>query len=168
MQNQHDPSDVQAAFRETMASVCTPVAVVTALRQGLPYGTTVSAFASLSMTPPMLLVSLDRSSGLLKVAVDAQRFGVNILGSDQSALATNFAIKGGTEKFIEIGWHTYADVPRLAGAGGFLACQLAQVVDGGDHVILLGDVLAAESAAQAPLTYHRRGFGTHTELAERR
>jgi flavin reductase (DIM6/NTAB) family NADH-FMN oxidoreductase RutF len=151
-----------------MAGVCAPVAVITALQSGLPYGTTVSAFVSLSMTPPMLLVSLDRGSGLLKVVVAVGRFGVNILGSDQSDLATNFAIKGGTEKFTGIDWHADAGVPRLYGTGGFLACRVAQIVDGGDHAVLLGDVLAADSADCAPLTYHRRCFGTHAALAGQR
>ena len=161
-------SIVQAAFRETMAAVCTPVAVVTALRRGLPYGTTVSAFSSLSMTPPMLLVSLDRSSELLNIALDVGRFGVNVLSSEQSELAANFATKRGTEKFTEIDWCIDSDVPRLPDAVGFVGCQIAKVVEGGDHVILLGDVQTAASGDRAPLTYHKRSFGTHAVVAEQR
>ena len=60
-------AELQARFREVMAGVPTPVSVITSMGDGLPHGTTVSAFASLSMTPPMVLVSLDRDEQLLCV-----------------------------------------------------------------------------------------------------
>lgn len=85
---------VADAFRHVMAGVCTPVSVVTALDGDRPHGTTVSAFASLSMEPPMVLVALDRKSDLLALVRGSGLFGVNVLGSEQSALATRFARKG--------------------------------------------------------------------------
>ncbi|HEU5109750.1 MAG TPA: flavin reductase family protein [Micromonosporaceae bacterium] len=155
---------VAPAFREVMAAVCTPVSVVTALDGDLPHGTTVSAFASLSMQPPMVLVSLARTSDLLHVIRRAGGFGVNVLCGRQSALARRFARKGGTTKFVGVPWELYAGVPRLPGAGGFLGCRTADLVPGGDHVIVLGDVVAAEPGAGPPLTYHARAFGTHISL----
>lgn len=148
------------AFREVMASVCTPVSVVTAMLDGQPHGTTVSAFASLSMRPPMVLVSLDAGSDLLALVRETGRFGVNVLGSDQSALALAFARKGST-KFDGVPWSDEQGLPRLAGAPGWLACEAQQFVTGGDHVVVLGDVVGAEVVAAPPLTYHARGFGTH-------
>jgi flavin reductase (DIM6/NTAB) family NADH-FMN oxidoreductase RutF len=156
---------VQAGFREAMAMVCTPVAVVTAQRSGVPFGTTVSAFTSLSMDPPMLLVSLDRGSGLLAVIRDVGQFGVNVLSNQQADLATNFAVKGGTEKFDGITWHLAADVPQLPGSVAFVSCRAAEMVEGGDHVVMLGEVVAVHHCEHPPLTYHRRGFGTHSEPA---
>lgn len=82
------------AFRAAMAAVCTPVSVVTTMEDGLPYGTTVSAFTSLSLEPPMLLVSLDRNSDLLAMIRRTGRFGLNVLASSQPELAMNFARKG--------------------------------------------------------------------------
>lgn len=152
---------LQTAFREVMASVCTPVSVVTTLSGGLPHGTTVSAFASLSMDPPMVLVSLDRGSELLALVRESGRFGVNVLGSSQSQLALNFARKGGTGKFTGVKWDLAGGVPRIPGTGGFLACWVTDLVSGGDHVVVLGQVQAAETAAVPPLTYHARSFGTH-------
>jgi flavin reductase (DIM6/NTAB) family NADH-FMN oxidoreductase RutF len=157
--------ELQDAFRDVMATVCTPVSVVTALRDGHPHGTTVSAFASLSMTPPMVLVSLDRQSTLLSIIRETGTFGVNVLGSGQSALAVNFARKGGT-KFAGLRWHAEAGVPRLPGTCGFLACDIATIVDGGDHLVLLGLVQVANEAGGQPLTYHSRVFGTHSALEE--
>ncbi|WP_254206016.1 flavin reductase family protein [Nocardia alni] len=147
-----------------MAAVCTPVSVVTAMADGLPHGTTVSAFASLSMDPPMVLVSLDRGSDLLAIVRETGRFGLNVLGSSQSELALNFARKGGTAKFTGIGFDLEETVPRIPGAAGFLACGVARLVDGGDHVVVLGDVLTADAAGAPPLTYHSREFGTHAAL----
>jgi flavin reductase (DIM6/NTAB) family NADH-FMN oxidoreductase RutF len=156
--------DLQTRFREVMAGVATPVSVVTGMAGGLPHGTTVSAFASLSMTPPMVLVSLDRGSDLLALIRESGRFGVNVLGADQSQLALSFAKKGGTGKFNGVRWDVDHELPRLPGAPGWLACEVAQLVDGGDHVVALGTVIAAETVSGQPLTYHGRLFGTHAAL----
>lgn len=155
---------LQTAFRETMAVVCTPVAVITTRGQGLPYGTTVSAFTSLSMDPPMVLVSLDRRSQLLEVVRASGTFGLNILGSAQADVAAHFARKGGTGKFADVVWYDDSGLPRLPGVTGFLNCRVARLVDGGDHLVVLGGVVAADSTAGTPLTYHNREFGTHVRL----
>jgi flavin reductase (DIM6/NTAB) family NADH-FMN oxidoreductase RutF len=144
-----------------MAGVCTPVSVVTTTSGDTAHGTTVSAFASLSMDPPMVLVSLDRGSDLLAQVRQSRRFGLNILGSQQTALALTFARKGGAGKFDGVTWDLHGGVPRLPDCGGFLACDVAQLIDGGDHVVVLGTVRLAETTTTAPLTYHGRLFGTH-------
>ena len=156
---------LQDTFRMVMSTVCTPVSVVTAITDGRPHGTTVSAFTSLSMRPPMALVCLDRDSDLLTIVRTTGHFGLNVLGSDQSALALRFARKG-PDKFAGVAWVPIDEVPAIVGVGGFLSCRVAQLVDGGDHVVVLGDVVAATTAHRSPLTYHGRAFGTHTPLEE--
>jgi flavin reductase (DIM6/NTAB) family NADH-FMN oxidoreductase RutF len=151
-------------FREVMAGVATPVSVVTAMADGSPHGTTVSAFASLSMNPPMVLVSLDRGSDLLAHVRKSGRFGVNVLGHTQAQLALTFARKGGVAKFHGVAWEVHEDLPRLVGTPGWLACELADLVDGGDHIVAMGTVIAAETRTGKPLTYHLRNFGTHAAL----
>ena len=148
------------AFRDAMASVSTPVAVITAMDGERPHGTTVSAFASLSMSPPSLLVSLDRGSDLLALIQAAGEFGVNVLGHDQSDLASCFARKG-RDKFADVDWVLAEGVPRLAGAPGWFACEVMQAVEAADHIVVIGRVRAVDSTAAAPLTYHARTFGTH-------
>lgn len=155
---------LQQRFLEVMAGVCTPVSVVTSTDADAPYGTTVSAFASLSLEPPMVLVALDQRSDLLAVLRRSGRFGLNVLADDQADLAVAFARKGGSGKFDGVRWHDDGGVPRLLGATGFLRCDVADLLPGGDHMIVLGGVQHAEPAAGAPLTYHRRGFGTHRPL----
>ena len=152
---------VHDAFKAVMSGVATPVSIVTAISGGLPYGTTVSAFASLSMNPPMVLVSLDRMSETLESIRQSGRFGLNVLGADQACAAMAFAKKGGVGKFNGIIWHFETGLPRIPGAPGWIACTVADLVDGGDHVIALGHVDAAELSDGKPLVYHRRAFGTY-------
>lgn len=147
-------------FRQVMAQVCTPVAVVTAFAAERPHGTTVSAFTSLSMDPPMMLVSLDRGSDLLALVRETGSFGVNILARHQADVALKFARKG-ADKFDGVDWTSSADLPRLTGASGWLACSVAALVDGGDHVVVHGHVTETGCTATDPLTYHGRVFGTH-------
>jgi flavin reductase (DIM6/NTAB) family NADH-FMN oxidoreductase RutF len=157
----NNPHDVQASFKEVMAGVATPVSIVTALSDSVPFGATVSAFASLSMDPAMVLVSLDRGSKTLQRIRETGRFGLNILGADQSEIALSFAKKGGLGKFNGTGWTPDHEVPRIHGAPGWIACTVADIVEGGDHLIVLGNVVAAELAHARPLVYHSRVFGTY-------
>ena len=147
-------------FKAVMGSVCTPVTVVTAFDGERPHGTTVSAFSSLSLTPPMVLVALDEKSQLLAVLRDSPRFGINILSHAQDVVAGKFAAKG-DNKFTGIPWTARAGVPHIEGSAGWIACEVAHLVPGGDHMIVLGNVLESDYLDHAPLTYHRRTFGTH-------
>ncbi len=76
-----------------MGNVASPVAVVTAIDDGTPHGTTVSAFSSLSMEPATMLVSLNNTSALLPRLVIGKIFGVNVLASHQDQIALRFAQK---------------------------------------------------------------------------
>lgn len=155
-------SSLQDSFKQVMAHVATPVAVVTAQLDGRPAGATVSAFTSVSMTPPMILVALDRGSETLELVTASKTFGLNILGRDQHATALTFATKGGAAKFDDITWDNDHGAPRLAGTASWIACAVHDLIDGGDHIIALGDVVHAEHQVGEPLTYHGRRFGTHS------
>ncbi|WP_256974302.1 flavin reductase family protein [Rhodococcus sp. NCIMB 12038] len=155
---------LQDSFKEVMAHVATPVAIVSSVDGGLPVGTTVSAFTSLSMTPPMVLVSLDKGSETLELVAASGRFGLNILASDQTSTALKFAKKGGVGKFNGVRWDLDHEVPRITGVAGWVACTVEQIVEGGDHMIVLGNIVAAEHVHGEPLTYHGRVFGTHSAI----
>jgi flavin reductase (DIM6/NTAB) family NADH-FMN oxidoreductase RutF len=156
-------SALTGRFRDVMSTVCSQVTVITAAGPDRPHGTTVSAFTSLSLDPPMVLVSLDKTSELLSFIRATGRFGVNVMGREQSALAMAFARKG-DQKFHGVRWTSAWGLPRLDGAPGWLACAVASLVFAGDHVIVLGDVLDADARLGEPLTYHSRAFGTHSPL----
>jgi flavin reductase (DIM6/NTAB) family NADH-FMN oxidoreductase RutF len=159
------PLDIQE-FRNLMAGVCAPVTVVTTVHDGVPYGSTVSAFASLSLVPPMISVALDRGSSLLARVLQTTRFGVNVLAKSQEEAARLFATRN-VDRFGQSSWALADGMPRLAACASWLVCDLAQAVEGGDHMLLLGVVTEAEKTAAAPLIYSERIFGTHSVLLER-
>lgn len=161
---EQQPDELATRFRDAMAAVCTPVAVVTGMDGDRPHGTTVSAFASLSMTPPSVLVSLDRGSDLLALVLASGRFGMNVLGSAQSALAGQFARKG-QDKFYEVPWRIDGGVPRIAGVAHWMAAEVMETTQVADHTVVFGRVTKIASEEIPPLTYHGREFGTHAVLA---
>jgi flavin reductase (DIM6/NTAB) family NADH-FMN oxidoreductase RutF len=147
-----------------MGSVCTPVTIVTALDGERPHGTTVSAMCSLSLDPPMLMLALDNGSALLQVLRKVSRFGVSVLADRQGPIAANFATKG-DDKFRDVPWVERLNAPFIVDAACWFACETTELVPGGDHVVVLAEVLDTGHEDHAPLTYHRRVFGTHTELS---
>jgi flavin reductase (DIM6/NTAB) family NADH-FMN oxidoreductase RutF len=152
-------------FKAAMGSVCTPVSVVTAFDDARPHGTTVSAFCSLSLTPPMVLVALDEGSALLRVLRRTSRLGLNVLSHSQDAIAGKFATKG-NDKFDAVGWESRSGVPYIPGSACWFACEVEQFMAGGDHTVVMGRVIETDHADLPPLTYHRRIFGTHAALAQ--
>jgi len=154
-------------FRQLMAGVCAPVAVVTTVNDGIPYGATVSSLASLSLAPPLVSVAFDRDSVLLARIQRARRFGINVLGHAQADLATAFARRG-TDRFAGTGWFPDEGLPRLADAPSWMVCDLHQAIEAGDHLLLFGLVRSACARPDvAPLVYAHRTFGTHSRFTER-
>jgi flavin reductase (DIM6/NTAB) family NADH-FMN oxidoreductase RutF len=154
------------SFRDLMAGVCAPVTVVTTAIDGMPHGATVSAFASLSLHPPMVTIALDRSSVLLERILEAGRFGVNVLGRTQDELAVAFARRT-ADRFAGVEWRMEHGLPRLLEAPGWMACNLERVVEGGDHLLLLAEVVECATVVAAPLVYGHRTFGTHSAFERR-
>jgi flavin reductase (DIM6/NTAB) family NADH-FMN oxidoreductase RutF len=144
-------------FRETLSCVPGPVTVVTTLAGGRAHGTTVSAFCSLSADPPLVMVSLDRSSDLLGLLRETGRFAVNLLAAGQEEIGRACARKG-RDKFDAVPWRDERGLPRIDGAAGWLACDIRELLPGGDHVIVVGLVTACETREAEALVYHRRRF----------
>lgn len=153
-------------FRDLMAGVCAPVAIVTTADDVGPCGATVSSLASVSLRPPLISIALDFKSSLLARILDTGRFGVNVLGSAQDDLAVVFASRG-VDRFEQVCWTMVDGLPRLEGAVGWAACDVHQSVEAGDHMLLLGLVGGAASSPQPPLIYAYRTFGTHSQFQQR-
>ncbi|WP_371775720.1 flavin reductase family protein [Streptomyces sp. NBC_01438] len=154
----------ERVFRDLMSGVCGPVTVVTTAEKETPFGMTVSAFASLSLDPPLVTVAIDRRSTLLAAIQRVGRFGINVLAHEQAATATTFARRD-IDRFTEVAWEMDQGLPRLPDAPGWLACDLDRAVEGGDHLLLIGTVTSADSRTAAPLVYGHRTFGTHSAYA---
>lgn len=124
-----------------MALVPTPVTVVTAPGVGSPAGATANAVASLSLEPPLMLVCLDHRSRTLGAVRAQGRFAVNVLGADSEDHARRFAAPvPHEEKWDGVGWAERAGTPVLDEAIVWVACELRDLLDGGDHTIVTGSV----------------------------
>ncbi|MEV5649516.1 flavin reductase family protein [Nocardia sp. NPDC052254] len=144
-----------------MANLCAPVTVVTAMDRQRPHGTTVSAVMSLSLEPMLVAVALANTSDCCHLIQRTKRFGVNVLATGQHEVALQLARKG-PEKFDGVRWTVSDGLPQLERTAVWVACDAVDVVDAGDHRLIVGRVSAVGTDSDAgPLTYHRRRFGTH-------
>jgi flavin reductase (DIM6/NTAB) family NADH-FMN oxidoreductase RutF len=143
-------------FRAALSAHATGVTVVTAIGPNGPSGATANAVTSLSLDPPMMLACLDRGSRTLTSVRAQGRFGVNALAAGQQEIARRFSGKEPeAEKWQGVEWAASDQLPRLGGTILWVACELRDLIDGGDHLILTGNVLAAEAGAGQPLLFHR-------------
>jgi flavin reductase (DIM6/NTAB) family NADH-FMN oxidoreductase RutF len=151
--------DVQALFRDAMASLCSGVAVVTARRgDGDPCGLVATSVSSFSAAPPSVLVSVDHSSRCHRALVEGDTFGVHVLSADQEQLARVFAAKG-EDKFEGIDWSWDDGVARIDGCLSYLRCRRSALFELYDHSLLVGDVTAGSREPGQPLVYMARKFG---------
>jgi flavin reductase (DIM6/NTAB) family NADH-FMN oxidoreductase RutF len=146
-------------FRAVLTAHATGVTVVTAVGPAGPSGATANAVTSLSLDPPMMLACLDRGSRTLTSVRAQGRFGVNALAAGQAELARRFSAKDPEpEKWDGVEWSERQELPRLEGALVWVACELRDLIDGGDHLILTGNVLEAEAGEGQPLLFHRGDY----------
>jgi flavin reductase (DIM6/NTAB) family NADH-FMN oxidoreductase RutF len=151
-----DPRD----FRNALGTYATGVAIVTAMAaDGKPYGVTCNSFASVSLNPPLVLWSLGTFSQGLAIFQNASHFTVNVLGTSQEALASQFA-KSAIDKFTSVNWTPgLGNAPVIAGSVANFQCRAVNRYYGGDHVIFLGAVEAYSYNRNEPLLFARGGFG---------
>lgn len=148
------------SFRHALGHFASGVTVVTMAHDGDLSGLTVSAFASLSLQPPLILACIDKTSTTLGLARQASSFGVNILAEDQRDLSNHFASKM-TDKFSNVD-HSLGSLgsPLLTGVHAALQCRLVEELDGGDHIILIGEVVEANvDESKNPLLYYKGSYG---------
>lgn len=145
-----------------MAQVCAPVTIITTTVDGQPFGSTVSAFASLSVTPPMVVLALDNRGSLISKVQQTKRLGANVLASDQADVAAKFAARGRTDRFEDLDWAFDHGLPRLGGTSAWLRCDVVEFRPGGDHTLALATVHEAIASELPGLTYYQRSFGSAT------
>jgi len=142
-------------LRRAFGMFATGVTIISAQHpvQGL-VGMTVNSFTSVSLDPPLILFSLARTSYTVQPLLESPAFVVNILRDGQRALSHRFAHSGG-EKWQGLSWRPAASgAPILAGCIAFFDCVHHAQYDGGDHLVLLGRVMAMEAEAEGePLLY---------------
>ena len=155
------------AWRRAMGAFTSGVTIVASADGGQVSATTVSAFSSLSLDPPLLLACLDRDSRTLAMIRRSGVFSVNILAAHQGPLAMLCAARGTVNRLADAAWREggASGAPLLDGAAAHIECRLQQAVDGGDHVILIGEGLAVEVDPEAEPLVYRHGR-LHWRLGE--
>jgi flavin reductase (DIM6/NTAB) family NADH-FMN oxidoreductase RutF len=147
------------AFRSVLGRFASGVTVVTTRDpQGLDHGLTVSAFCSLSLSPPLVLVCIAHDASVYAALSRAEHYAVNILASHQEALSRRFAGKD-PNRFEGVGFtRGLTGSALLDDALAYVECRRVAQHEGGDHTIFVGAVEAAQTRSSAPLLYYRGGY----------
>ena len=146
-------------FRAALGRFVSGVTVITTLaKDNQPGGITVSAFASVSLEPRLVLACIDRRASVHDYLNEGKHFAVNILAEDQEHLSRRFASKD-QERFNGTGYSEGATgAPLLDGALAYLECRVVHAYPGGDHTIIVGEVESVRIAERKPLAYYRGGY----------
>ena len=161
-----DPAITPAAFRATMGSFLTGVAIMTTHLDGVPHGMTANAISSVSLDPPLVLVCVDRSAHMAEMVTRSGVFALSFLAVDQAGVSDRFADPSrplGVEEFLGVPTSTrVTGAPVLAGATAHVDCRVDTITPAGDHLVVIGEVLDLAAGAADPLAYLRGGYGTWT------
>jgi flavin reductase (DIM6/NTAB) family NADH-FMN oxidoreductase RutF len=146
-----------------LARFATGVTVVTTRDAGQRlYGMTVSAFSSVSLEPPLVLICIDKTVGSHDALHDGGVFAVNILTEEQEVIARRFSAKD-PDRFNGIAYHDgVGGVPVLEDTLASLECRITQIYEGGDHTIFIGEVEVTSIGHGHPLLYFRGGYASLT------
>jgi 3-hydroxy-9,10-secoandrosta-1,3,5(10)-triene-9,17-dione monooxygenase reductase component len=142
-----------------MGLLPTGVTVVSASGPDGPAGATANAVCSLSIEPMLMLACLDRGSRTLLAVQAANSFGVSVLHAGQEEIARSFATKAPVaEKWTGVAWSERGGIPAIDDALVWIACELRDVIAGGDHVIVTGEVRDLATGEGDPLVFSGGGY----------
>ncbi|PHI31563.1 p-hydroxyphenylacetate 3-hydroxylase reductase component [Budvicia aquatica] len=147
------------AFRRALGNFATGITIVTAaLPDGTQVGVTANSFNSVSLDPPLILWSIDKRAHSYAVFDRASHFAVNVLAADQMNLSNQFA-RAQDDKFSGVVYAVgLGGAPLLSDCSARFQCEKHQLVDGGDHWIMIGKVVAFDDCGRAPLLYHQGAY----------
>jgi flavin reductase (DIM6/NTAB) family NADH-FMN oxidoreductase RutF len=149
------------AFRAALGRFASGITVVTAVdAAGRDVGMTISAFCSVSLTPPLVLVSVAKNASMYQAMAHAEHFAVNILADTQEPLSRRFSAKD-ADRFDGVGFtRGRTGVALLDDVLGWIECRRVSMHDAGDHTLVLGETLAMQTSDARPLLYYRGGYAT--------
>src|SRR5579871_2144099 len=147
-------------LRSVMRYFASAVTVVTgALDSGELFGLTVSAFSSVSLLPPLVLICIRNESTATSLLTKSGRFCVNVLAEDQQAVAEKFSLSGEGGRFENLDYYMgKGGSPIIRGCIGYIDCRVYQIVPAGDHTIFFGEAMDVASEEKAPLLYLNRRY----------
>jgi flavin reductase (DIM6/NTAB) family NADH-FMN oxidoreductase RutF len=137
----------------------TGVTVVTSVREGEPRGLTVSAFSSVSIDPPLVLICINREARSYLFISESKVFCVNILSGDQQQLAERFTSKIRQNQFEGVPYEVGSTgAAIISGTVAHLECEVAEEHHAGTHSIFIGRVISCASRPGSPLGYYNGAF----------
>ena len=153
-----------ALFRQLLGRFATGVTVVTTRDPaGRPIGMTASSVASVSLHPPLIVVSIDQANDMHPALSAARRFVLNVLADDQEALSRRFAAEH-PDRFDGVPYRDSTHgVPIIEGVLASIECEKQSATPGGDHTVFFGLVTGGSVSDRRPLLYYR---GRYTGLAD--
>jgi len=153
------------AFRQTVGHFATGVTVIAAEVDGDVRGMTANAFTSLSLDPPLVLFCCGKSAHMSAAIRHAPRFSVNVLADTQRDISTYFAGGWKEPSPPPFAFQPWAGAHRLDGCLAALSCGVETILEGGDHLIVVGRVLSLHRghAEQTPLLFFRGRYGRLNE-----
>jgi flavin reductase (DIM6/NTAB) family NADH-FMN oxidoreductase RutF len=150
-------SDAALAFRRTLGMFATGVTVITTQVDEQIHGMTANAFMSVSLQPPLIVISVDRRARMNNLLREGVRFGVSVLEERQSVLSDRFAGRGGDGPEPE--FELVHETPLVEGALAHLVARVVRSYWGGDHSLFLGRVEYVRWGEGTPLLFHGGGYG---------
>lgn len=139
-------------FRKTLGKFASGVTIVTTMHEGSMHGMTANAFLSVSLEPPLVLVSVDNRSHMHERLPESGRYGVSILSDEQEALSQHFA--GRSREGLEIPFVWRHDMPLFEGAIAHLVCRVVAAHPAGDHTLYIAEVEYLDHRDGAPLAFY--------------
>ena len=154
--------DHRQAFRQALGSFATGVTIATTTEDGgTPVGVTASSFNSVSLDPPLVLWSLARDSLSCPAFAASGHFAIHVLTASQEALSDRFA-RSGTDKFEGLEWRSgQLGSPVFDVFAARFECRTEHLYEGGDHIIMVGEVVDFEARDEAPLLFHGGRYADH-------
>ncbi|HTA47567.1 MAG TPA: flavin reductase family protein [Bryobacteraceae bacterium] len=151
-------------FRRTCARFATGITIVTVVDGlGHPHGVTVNSFASVSLEPPLVLVSIDLKNAILGHFISNSWFAINILAEHQEHLSRRFS-SAAENRFVDVVWRPgLSGMPLLDGVLAHLECAVVRTFEIGDHTMLIGEVRRAECREGNPLLYFDSSYRSLSE-----
>lgn len=149
-------------FKKVLSQYPTGVSVVTTANEDGMFGLTVNSFASVSLEPALVLWSIDKSTFSLEAFLNSEGFAISILNEHQQDISNLFASHGVSDKFESVDYELQNNMPVIKNAKGILLCKTENIIEAGDHHIIVGKVDVAvqpnDDEAILALAYYRSGY----------
>ena len=166
-QTSHQKIDSQA-LRRVLGAAPTGVALITTIKGGQPVGMVVGTFTSISLDPPLVGFFPGKQSTTWPEIAASGKFCVNVLSDAHEGVSKTFSGKGG-DKFSEVVHRlSPAGLPVIEGASAWIDCNIQDVLEVGDHYLVVGAVESLGASDASPLIFLRGGYHTAQSLASRR